>query len=112
MSLWIHISWVKDHSTNRQLDVLGLYSTHCDLVDLVFFLETMITSGAVLIKHKVFCFTHQTFLLFCVCVLTGGTSRASAVPSTVTQRKEKPVCDSASGALQRPKPANVRAAWL
>lgn len=41
-----------------------------------------------------------------------GTSRASAVPSTMSQRNEKPVSDSASGALRRPKPTNVRAAWL
>lgn len=41
-----------------------------------------------------------------------GTSRASTIPSTMSQRNEKPVSDSASGALQRPKPTNVRAAWL
>ncbi|XP_068260207.1 cilia- and flagella-associated protein 97 [Nyctibius grandis] len=41
-----------------------------------------------------------------------GISRASAVPSTMSQRNEKPVSDSARGALQRPKPTNVRAAWL
>lgn len=51
-------------------------------------------------------------LFFCVRVLTGGTSRASTIPSTMSQRNEKPVSDSASGALQRPKPTNVRAAWL
>ncbi|KAM6261760.1 cilia- and flagella-associated protein 97 isoform 3-T4 [Porphyrio hochstetteri] len=41
-----------------------------------------------------------------------GIPRASAVPSKMSQRSEKPVPDSASGALQRPKPTNVRAAWL
>ncbi|KYO46108.1 cilia- and flagella-associated protein 97 isoform A [Alligator mississippiensis] len=41
-----------------------------------------------------------------------GTSRASSVPSAISRRSERPVSDSSSGALQRPKPTNVRAAWL
>lgn len=41
-----------------------------------------------------------------------GPSRPSTVQSTLNQRNEKPMSDSASGALQRPKPTNVRAAWL
>lgn len=44
--------------------------------------------------------------------LRASYSRASAVPSTMSQRNEKPTPDSASGALQRPKPTTVRAAWL
>ncbi|KAM4900558.1 cilia- and flagella-associated protein 97 isoform 1-T1 [Sylvia borin] len=40
------------------------------------------------------------------------TSRPSTVQSPLSQRNEKPVCDSASGALQRPKSTNVHAAWL
>ncbi|XP_051646408.1 cilia- and flagella-associated protein 97 isoform X3 [Manacus candei] len=41
-----------------------------------------------------------------------GTSRLSAVQNTLSQRNEKPMSDLASGVLQRPKPTNVRAAWL
>ncbi|XP_061848305.1 cilia- and flagella-associated protein 97 isoform X4 [Colius striatus] len=41
-----------------------------------------------------------------------STSRASGVASPMNQRKEEPVLDSASGALQRPKPTSARAAWL
>ncbi|XP_025889343.1 cilia- and flagella-associated protein 97 isoform X2 [Nothoprocta perdicaria] len=41
-----------------------------------------------------------------------GTSRASSVSSAVSHRNEKPGSDASSGALQRPKPTNVRAAWL
>lgn len=44
--------------------------------------------------------------------LTGGTSRASTVPSTMSQKTEKTTSDPSGGALQRPKPTNVRAAWL
>ncbi|XP_014801083.1 PREDICTED: cilia- and flagella-associated protein 97 isoform X2 [Calidris pugnax] len=41
-----------------------------------------------------------------------GISRASGVPSTRSQRNEKSMSDPAGGVLQRPKPTNVRAAWL
>ncbi|XP_071412423.1 cilia- and flagella-associated protein 97 isoform X2 [Pithys albifrons albifrons] len=41
-----------------------------------------------------------------------GTSRSSTVQSTPSQRNEKPVSDSATMVLQRPKPTNVHAAWL
>lgn len=41
-----------------------------------------------------------------------GTSRASTVPSTMSQKTEKNTSDPSGGALQRPKPTNVRAAWL
>lgn len=53
-----------------------------------------------------------SILPLCVCVLTGGASRSSLVEGSVNQRNEKPMSDSASGALQRPKSANVDAAWL
>ncbi|XP_005517720.1 PREDICTED: cilia- and flagella-associated protein 97 [Pseudopodoces humilis] len=41
-----------------------------------------------------------------------GASRSSTVQSTLSQRNEKPVSDSPTGALQRPKSTNVCAAWL
>lgn len=41
-----------------------------------------------------------------------GTSRSSTVQSALSQRNEKPISDSASEALQRPKSTNVCAAWL
>lgn len=53
-----------------------------------------------------------TLFFFPLCVLTGGTSRASTVPSTMSQKTEKTTSDPSGGALQRPKPTNVRAAWL
>ncbi|KAG6933532.1 cilia and flagella associated protein 97 [Chelydra serpentina] len=41
-----------------------------------------------------------------------GASRASSASSAVSHRTERPVSDASSGALRRPKPTNVRAAWL
>uniref|UniRef100_A0A8D0HDR6 Cilia- and flagella-associated protein 97 n=1 Tax=Sphenodon punctatus TaxID=8508 RepID=A0A8D0HDR6_SPHPU len=41
-----------------------------------------------------------------------GASRSSSASSTVCQMSERPVSDASSGALRRPKPTNVRAAWL
>uniref|UniRef100_A0A8C8SEQ9 Cilia- and flagella-associated protein 97 n=1 Tax=Pelusios castaneus TaxID=367368 RepID=A0A8C8SEQ9_9SAUR len=41
-----------------------------------------------------------------------GASRTSSASSAVSRRTERPISDASSGALQRPKPTNVRAAWL
>ncbi|XP_029790441.1 cilia- and flagella-associated protein 97 isoform X1 [Suricata suricatta] len=41
-----------------------------------------------------------------------GASRTSSATSGLSCKSERPVCDTSSGLLLRPKPPNVRTAWL
>ena len=47
-----------------------------------------------------------------VCVFSGGASRTSSATSGLSCKSEGAVLDASRGLLLRPKPPNVRAAWL